>query len=136
MTYTPPVDSPPLRDDLFPSKVHVVDGAHDDYPAPLAGATNYIPKGATLLYQPARVLISAEHVWIFVDSADGPALLFQAAMDDVQGDRRQGYRITTTPSASNPDPEHVSLVVTRYANCGCGSRLRSFRPFRDMRLIA
>lgn len=138
MVYEQPADSPPLRDDLFPARVFSfprrVTGAGAPKPDPTSAS--WVPDGAELLLQPARVLLSATHLWIFQDSPDGPALHTHAALDDLEGDRRQGFRVTITPSATNPHPEYTDLVITRYAHCGCGSRLRSFRPFRSMRLIA
>lgn len=141
MPYTQPVESPPLRDDLFPAQVYIpgptVTHMRTVPDVPTSpGANNYVPEGFELLHRPARVLLSATHLWIFIDGSDGPDLHTHGALADLDGDRRHGFRIEIEPTAANPDPEHPLLVVTRYANCGCGSRLRSFRPFPQMRLIA
>lgn len=137
-TYAQPENSPALRDDLFPAQVYVPHPDTDlltlDPPPPTA--TNWVPTGAELLFRPARVLFSATHLWIFEDSPDGPRLHTHAALDDIQGTRRQGFRVVLAPSASNPEPSPAQMIITRYAHCGCGSRLRSFRPFAHMRLLS
>jgi len=138
MPYDPPLASPDLRDDLFPAKIYTFTSriTGPDAPKPLPTAQSWVPEGATLLQDRARVCLSRTHVWILADSSDGPELIFYAALDDLEGDRKQGFRITTTPSGDNPDPAYSDIVVTRDQHCGCGSRLRSFRPFRSMRMIA
>jgi hypothetical protein len=131
--YIQPPDSPRLRDDLFPAQVHALPGPF----VPPPGSNSLLPPGVRLLYRPARVLLSATHAWVFTDGEDAhPHLVVFAALDDVQGNRRTGYSLTLTPSAANPTPDHDNLLITRYANCGCGSRLRSFSPFKIMKLIA
>lgn len=70
-------------------------------------------------YAKARAILTADEALILVEAGSGPAVLYQERLEDVQGDRR-------TVVATTADGD---ITITRAGGCGCGSRLRGYRPF-------
>lgn len=122
-----PVDSrrpqqlaPLIRLDLFPSAISSPDNS------------------VLFRHDKARVVVTTDALYVFVDSPQGPAVAFKARLDSAQGDRVNGYTFTFTPppddSTDPPTPRgRATLVAKAAGGCGCGSRLRSFTPFTPMR---
>jgi hypothetical protein len=86
----------------------------------------------------ARVVVTTDALFVFIDSPQGPAVALKARLDTAHGDRTNGYTFTFTPPADKstdpPTPRSLATVkVTPSGGCGCGSRLRSFTPFTPMR---
>lgn len=100
---TEPYRNPDLRvaarRDLFPAEVTVT---IPDTPAAVT-----FPK--------TRVIIGAEDIYVFSDGPRGPVLVFYDRLDDID-----------LPTVVTSD---TTLTVTPTNGCGCGSRLRGFRPF-------
>lgn len=78
-------------------------------------------------YEPSRAIVADESVHVYMDSAQGPTEVYTARMDDFSGSRTVGYAVTTA------DDDTVS--ISRASGCGCGSRLRGYRPFPGVPLI-
>jgi len=67
-----------------------------------------------------RAIVTADKVLVLVDASSGPAVLYESRLEDVQVvDRRQ--MVATTADGE--------VTISRQGGCGCGSRLRSYRPF-------
>jgi len=83
------------------------------------------PASATLdsgkIYVPSRVIVTDDSLYVYMDAPGGPAEVYSARMDDFSGRRTTGYTVVTD--------EGVSVALARAGGCGCGSRLRGFRPF-------
>ena len=94
-----------IRLDLFPANVSVVDD----------GQTR--PPGTDR----ARVVLTNRDLYVFLDSPEGPACTVSGAIEDAYGDNRNGYTVQLDDGST--------FFITRSNNCGCGSRLRGFRPF-------
>lgn len=135
-----------IRENVFPARVFVLPPAspEDD----LTGhPKNYVPTGATLLTDRARVVITTDSVFIYKDSPTGPVLVLDSRLDDIIGGRKTGMRLvlsdtprTADSSATGVDfpAEPLSmlsqttpgdLVIVKDSHCGCGSRLRYWNPF-------
>jgi hypothetical protein len=88
----------------------------DFYPATVAFSFGVNP------YSRARAVVTADRVLVLVESGRGVGVLYEAKLEDVSGDRRQ--LVATTADGA--------VTITRQTGCGCGSRLRSYRPFGQM----
>ncbi len=107
--------------DLFPAEVSFT-GPDGSQPGALPSAVMTLPK--------CRVLIGLDSVYVFIDGPRGPVLAFY---DDLPadaaaytGDLVSGFVVTPPSSASTG----IGSLTVRPTNaCGCGSRLRGFRPF-------
>ena len=107
--------------DLFPAHLSISPPgtcALDEYKSfpPVAGAY-YVDK--------TRVIVTSEYVMVARDSDTGPLVIF-----------REGYTLfdkneKSTDSFVVTDAGKM-LAFRRDTNCGCGSRLRGWNPFRIM----
>lgn len=112
--------APLIRLDLFPAAVTSPDGS------------------VLVQHDKARVIITTDALFVFIDSPQGPAVALKARLDSAQGDRVNGYIMTFTPppdTSTNPPTQRgkATILVKPAGGCGCGSRLRSFTPFTPMR---
>lgn len=73
------------------------------------------------VYAPARAVVTDDAIHVYMDARDGPAEVYTTRLDDFSGRRTTGF----VASASNGD----DVQIGRASGCGCGSRLRGFRPF-------
>ena len=102
---------------------------HDLFPAEVAFTG---PGGLSVMTLPkCRVLIGVDSVYVFIDGPRGPVIAFYDELpadpaDAYTGDLMTGF--TVLPS--HPEQTGVITFTVRPTNaCGCGSRLRGFRPF-------
>jgi hypothetical protein len=88
----------------------------DVYPADVAFSF------ATNPYSRARAIVTADTVMVLVENGtpSGAGVLYEGRLEDVNLVNR------THLVAVTADGE---VTITRQAGCGCGSRLRSYRPF-------
>lgn len=112
--------SPLVRLDLFPAKVESPDNS------------------VFFSHDKARVIVTTDGLFIFVDSPAGPAVALKARLSSAHGDRKEGYTFTYMPPPDThtepPTPRSMATIkVTPSGGCGCGSRLRSFTPWTPMR---
>lgn len=81
------------------------------------------PDAAETTYPRARVIVTDERIYVFVDSPTGPALAYEGRLESLEGRNTTGYQaITATGDA---------VYFKRGGGCMCGSRLRSFKPFPE-----
>lgn len=112
--HPPRSSAPQIRADLFPARVTSPDGS------------------VIFTHDNARVIITEDSLFIFVDSPGGPALAVNARLDEITGDRKTGYTARYASPGGNP----AVLQFSPSGGCGCGSRLRSFTPWTPMRYAA
>lgn len=72
-------------------------------------------------YLRSRAIVTDDSVHIYIDSPTGPEEIYSARLDDYSGNAGVGY----TAETSTGD----TVLMQYQAGCGCGSRLRGFRPF-------
>jgi hypothetical protein len=106
-----------------PTPHQVIDGTvkvrHDIYPATVVFSFADNP------YTRARAIVTVDRLLVLVEGGSGAAVLYDERLEDVSGNRRQ--LVATTADGD--------VTISRQAGCGCGSRLRSYRPFgRTMRM--
>src|SRR4051812_21458529 len=77
-------------------------------------------------YTRARAIFTADRVLVLVEAGVGVGVLYEAKLEDFSGDRKQMTALTADGT----------VTVTRQSGCGCGSRLRSYRPFGRMVAMA
>jgi len=111
--------------DVFPAHVglcapNVLDDVHKLRSYPTLPETYYV---AT-----ARVIITDTNITIAADAPEGPQIIFNE-------------RYTFFEKSTSPTSETDSYVITesgkmvaykKDTNCGCGSRLRSWNPYRTL----
>ena len=88
-----------VRTDIYPANV-VFSFAVNDYPR-------------------ARAILTADEILILVEGGYEVVTLYSARLENVTGTR-------TEIVATTADGE---ITITRQQGCGCGSRLKSYRPF-------
>ena len=113
-----------VKHDLFPAFVALLPA---DDPTPLEEVTSapLHPKTARQVIT-ARVVVYSNRIVIAVDGQNGPKVIFDQP-------------IATATFQKAPKPNQDSFVQTlngikiayrKDENCGCGSRLRSWNPYR------
>ena len=100
MTSTPEVSF--LRLELFPAEV-------TDESSTKIDKTNL------------KAIVTDSYFLLYTDSPSGPSLYLQEDLVSFAGGPTTGYQAVT--------PSHT-YHIRRANGCGCGSRLRAFRPFR------
>lgn len=108
-----PATTPGLRENLFPFRL--VDAASGE-----------------ILVDPTRIMIGADRFWVFADAPQGVVCVFSQQIYALEGDMYDGFAITTVdPETSNPGR---TVLAGRSSHCGCGTRLKTFRPFKTLSL--
>jgi hypothetical protein len=111
--------------DVFPA--HVALAAPNMFPD-VHQITSYPNPQGTYYVQTARVIVTTTNITIAADSPEGPQIIFNE-------------RYTLFEKSTSPTGETDSYVVTesgkmivykKDVNCGCGSRLRSWNPYRTL----
>lgn len=113
---------PAVRQDVFPAIVGILPGGGSLAPENVT----LIPftEGLTLI-NTARIIVTADKVMIATDSGSGPQVVFsQPIQPDSHFKAPSGgeSRVVTTSG--------MVVVYKKDEACGCGSRLRSWSPFR------
>lgn len=110
-----------LKADLFPAIVSIAD------PGSMEDINELMPRGqapkGTRKVDSCRVTIINGQLLIGVDSPDGPRLVFREAVTFYEKKDRIHRAITETGKF---------LAFKRDDNCGCGSRLRSWNPYKNI----
>ncbi len=75
------------------------------------------------MYPNVRVILTADEIYAFRDglNGEGPTELLHDRMDDFEGRNTIGWTVQASSVGE--------VFFQRSTGCGCGSRLRGFRPF-------
>jgi hypothetical protein len=117
--WTQSPENPPIFYDLFPCSVTAAPGLS-------------LSKVRVLLTGAAPS--SPPSLYVFSDAPQGPSLVLRARYDPsrIHGDTRSGLDVYA--GLDPADPATASVVAIRpEGGCGCGSRVRSLRPFTTER---
>lgn len=115
-----------VKHDVFPAFVALLP-AED--PTPLTEMTSgpLHPKTARQVIT-ARVVVFNNRITIAVDGNDGPKIIFNQEVDPATFIKApkpaQDSFIQTTKG--------IKIAYRKDENCGCGSRLRSWNPYRTL----
>jgi hypothetical protein len=90
----------PVRTDVYPATVE------------FSFASNPYPR--------TRAIITADTVLVLVEGGQSAAVLYEERLEDVATVGRRQIVATTADG---------TVTIARQGGCGCGSRLRSYRPF-------
>lgn len=113
-----------IREDSFPATV-VITAA--DFETPVEELRSRPPtKGAAAL-SITRVVVSSDRVYIATDAVAGPELVFSEGIDPATH-----FKGTTTQDSYVTTLTGKKIAWRKDTACGCGSRLRSWRPFKMM----
>jgi hypothetical protein len=114
--------------DLFPARVLVI--PEQDSNATLSqedlGYTTPVPNSRKV--EAVRLILTEHTIMMAGDSSNGPVLIFQEKYDAstlvLNKNRSKPGRLTTVNGKI--------IVFQKDENCGCGSKLRSWNPYRTV----
>lgn len=107
--------------DIFPALLKIApSGSLEDFRTltPVGAA----PEGTRRLDR-CRTIIVNEKLFIVVDTPTGPELIFREGVVDFYQSEGVAHVVTETGKI---------LAIKKDPNCGCGSRLRSWDPFKNI----
>lgn len=116
---------PSIIQDVFPATVAIADPALGLTADQLSSQP--VTKGAAPIMT-ARVIITDTEIIIARDTGSGPQIVFQQKID-LSSLHRAPKNSKTDSYVTTVDGIHVAY--RKDSTCGCGSRLRSWRPFRS-----
>lgn len=111
--------------DLFPARVRVVPPSTPVDPERVSVTARY--EGSRLV-SAVRVVLSDDTIMIGADSSDGPMLIFREAYDTTS---LHLNKTGTTPTFL-VTTSGKTVIYDKDMDCGCGSRLRSWNPYRSL----
>lgn len=108
--------------EVFPAIMALVPAEHETDASDLNPAA-VVPGGVNL--NTVKIVVAQGRVFIGKDESAGPVTIFAEEVDptSVHIDRDKGYLTTTSGR---------KLAWIKDNACGCGSRLRSWRPYRNV----
>lgn len=113
-----------IREDTFPATL-VITAA--DFPVAVEELKSRPPTPDAAHLAITRVVVSGNRVTVAVDDVAGPQVVFSEEIDPTthyKGSVHIDSYVTTVSGKK--------LAWRKDASCGCGSRLRSWRPFKIM----
>jgi hypothetical protein len=115
-----------VKYDLFPAFVTMVS---PDDPTELGDIASGPPRPNTARsYDKARVIVFHNKILIAIDGDNGPKILLEELYQEGtfmrSASRTEDSRLVTSTG--------MKLVFKRNDACGCGSRLRSWNPYRTL----
>lgn len=113
-----------IREDSFPATLVVTAG---DFETPVEQLKSSPPTPGAAFLNITRVVVSHDRVIVAVDHVDGPQVVFSEGIQPgthFKGNMNLESYVTTLTGKK--------LAWKRDPQCGCGSRLRSWRPFKIM----
>ncbi len=113
-----------IREDTFPATLVVT---APDFETPVEELKSHPPTPGAASLDTTRVVLTADRIVIAKDDIRGPQIVFSEQIDPdsyVKGTSTTDSYVTTVTGKK--------LAWRKDAACGCGSRLRSWRPFKTM----
>jgi len=112
-----------IKQDVFPAHLQVAQAG--SYATPQEMRSNP-PMDDTYYLSKTRIVVTDKNIVVAHDSNTGPVIVFREeyvehAKSNV--DTEDSYVITVTGKM---------LVFSKDVNCGCGSRLRSWNPYKHL----
>ena len=113
-----------IREDCFPATVAIT---APDFETSVEDLRSQPPtKGAASL-PITRVVVSGERISIAIDDVTGPKVVFSEEIDP-----SQHFKGNSTTDSYVTTLTGKKIAWRKDSACGCGSRLRSWRPFKIM----
>lgn len=116
-----------VKQDVFPAFVAILEAADPTLYTDMTSAPLF-PKNARQIIK-SRIVVYADHVTVAVDGPSGPKIVFDedivpsSLIKTSSGGQTDSYLTTVSG---------IKLAYRKDMNCGCGSRLRSWNPYRHL----
>lgn len=81
-----------------------------------------VTRGDGTVLDPVRVVVTDTELYVFQDSNPRPIEVLIAPIYDYESLSRVHFRVVT-------DDAREQIEINKRAGCGCGNKLRGFRPF-------
>ena len=110
--------------DMFPATVAL---SYADFPTPIEDMRSSPPTAGAASFGTARVVVTNDRIIIARDAGSGPVVVFSEGIDPanvVKRPREKDSYVTTLSGKK--------VVFRKDSACGCGSRLKTWRPFKTM----
>lgn len=111
---------PQVKADTFPALVTIAPAAYD------GEVRTHSPHDGTFQISVARIILTEDRVLVATDAVGGPNLVFSEGYDPdslEKAAKKSEDSYVTTLSGKR-------IAFSKDESCGCGSRLRSWNPFR------
>jgi hypothetical protein len=109
--------------DIFPAVLRIAP------PQTLSDISDLLPRGdapkGTRRLDRCRAVIINQTLVVAVDSPTGPEIVFREKLIEQQTNSVERYTQVRTESDK-------VIVISKDENCGCGSRLRGWNPYRSV----
>lgn len=114
--------------DVFPARVRVAPPREDDdiYKFNELTVTTRLP--TSRLVTTVRIVLTKDRIMIAGDSSAGPTLIFQEKYDPTTLQLDKSSKTTSRLKTMSGK----IIIFEKDSNCGCGSRLRSWNPYRTL----
>lgn len=113
-----------IREDVFPATVVIVQA---DFEVPEEGLHSRPPTEGAAAIPIARVTVSHDRIWVVKDDVSGPLVVFSQEIDPTTHYKGSVHVDSTITTVNG-----IKLAWRKDTQCGCGSRLRSWRPYKTM----
>lgn len=112
---------PSIIADVFPATVAL---AQADFEVPIEELTSAPPTPGTIQINTSRVVLSQTRIVIGKDAPGGPQIVFSEEIVPGSYHKSPHSRDSFVTTVSGK-----KIAFRKDSSCGCGSRLRSWRPF-------
>lgn len=112
-----------IREDSFPATIVIT---AQDFPVDVQELSSRPPTPDAATLTITRVVVTHDRVLVAVDDVAGPKVVFSEGINPVnhiKGTTERDSYVTTLSGKK--------LAWRKDPSCGCGSRLRSWRPFKN-----
>lgn len=112
--------------DVFPATVALTAA---DFPTAVGDLRSQPPTPGAAALGTTRVVVTSDRIIIAQDKGTGPVVVFSEGIDPnflykAASPRNQDSYVTTLSGKK--------IAYRKDSSCGCGSRLKSWRPFKTM----
>lgn len=113
---------PQIKADTFPALITIAPADYTDT------VRTHSPLPGSHQVNTARIIVTEDRVLVAIDSVNGPQMVFSEGYDPaslVKAPKKADDSYLTTLSGKR-------IAFSKDESCGCGSRLRSWNPFRGI----
>lgn len=113
-----------IREDVFPATLVIT---AEDFDTPVEELSSRPPTPGAAALPITRVVVTGDRILVAKDDVSGPQVVFSEGIQP--GSHHKG---NTTTDSYVTTLTGKKIAWRRDSSCGCGSRLRSWRPFKYM----
>lgn len=112
---------PQVKADTFPALVTIAPASYD------GEVRTHSPHDGTFQISVARIILTEDRVLVATDAVGGPNLVFSEEYDPESLERA----LSKTEDSYVTTLSGKRIAFSKDVSCGCGSRLRSWNPFKN-----